>query len=373
MPGTERAHRLARRLLTVACMFAGNCAAHAKELASGASARELAVADPIDVHGPQRWCSGGYVIPSFLVVGFQKCGTSTLVGDLRIMLQPKCFAREQHFFTDRSKAPHALSSYGRDFDVPCPELRPANLTDSRAYCFEKTPSYIRAHEPVAAIARSYGTHASELKFLVMLRNPTNRVKAWYTHFVISQKKFSNINSSVSFAARAGLGCVQACAQKLGMSLSDPELGFRCTRRMLRAGHGPVGDCTFSYGIILTGLFGTFINAFLQTFKPSSLLAISLTGYVHDPPTVRRDVMRHLFGSHAYLPPEQLHFVASSRNRKASKVEPDPARFNLDSYVTSALDNFYAPHKEFSMQVLTSLRVPCSPDPTPTMYTYFDSI
>jgi hypothetical protein len=107
----------------------------------------------------------GRVKPTFMIIGAQKCGTTSL--HKYLLQHPRLISpekKELHFFDKMGK--EAISNYNRQFPV---------RFFSNQLSFESTPSYL--YYPLAA--KRIFEYNPKLKFIVLLRNPVERAySAW---------------------------------------------------------------------------------------------------------------------------------------------------------------------------------------------------
>ncbi len=107
----------------------------------------------------------GRVKPTFMIIGAQKCGTTSL--HKYLLQHPRLISpekKELHFFDKMGN--EAISNYNRQFPV---------RFFSNQLSFESTPSYL--YYPDAA-KRIY-EYNPKMKFIVLLRNPVKRAySAW---------------------------------------------------------------------------------------------------------------------------------------------------------------------------------------------------
>ena len=112
-------------------------------------------------------------LPSFIVIGAQKSGTTALMGFL--ITHPN-FAppvnKEIHFFDQSRKFRRGINWYITRF--------PATTTPTTHITAEDTPAYIYASHAMSRMQQGLGTHARDtVRFVVMLRNPTDRTYSEY--------------------------------------------------------------------------------------------------------------------------------------------------------------------------------------------------
>jgi len=108
----------------------------------------------------------GHPLPDFVVLGAQRCGTTSLFDDLVRHPQVRApLAKELHYFTLHHRRP--LEWYRRCFPV----LREGEQT------FEATPYYLFHPSVPARVARAL----PDARFVVLLRDPVARAVSHYLH------------------------------------------------------------------------------------------------------------------------------------------------------------------------------------------------
>lgn len=114
-------------------------------------------------------------LPNLFILGAPKCGTTSLAfylsqhQDIFIPSEKEC-----HFFdVDEvfKKGPNYFhKTYLKDFT-------------KQKWCCDASPSYLSSEKVVQRVHEMYGSEASNLKFIVMLRDPVQRAWSHYLHRV----------------------------------------------------------------------------------------------------------------------------------------------------------------------------------------------
>ncbi len=130
--------------------------------------------------------SGGYkyyAVPSFLIIGAQKCGTSELRNWLNLHAQLRTVLRKEiHFFNETYDITKEWPRYVLNPFFVILKGASSLQTHQDLYTFEKTPYYFDAYngkKPAAALVQQMLPSG---KFIVLLRNPTARAYSAYQMF-----------------------------------------------------------------------------------------------------------------------------------------------------------------------------------------------
>jgi hypothetical protein len=128
-------------------------------------------------------------LPDFLVVGAQKCGTTSLF--MLLSKHPRLFLpsrKELQFFSSPMLYPKGLKWYGEEFFDSCPEGKLAG---------EVSPQYMYSTE----IARRVHGGVPQAKIIAILREPIDRA---YSHYLMTLRREQETQSpEAAFAAALG--------------------------------------------------------------------------------------------------------------------------------------------------------------------------
>jgi hypothetical protein len=168
--------------------------------------------------GTHRACIGAHTIPTVFLPGAAKCGTTSLFRDLRAVTPglitasppisnrggrwPNRLWKEVNFFNKDAFYSKGMGGYALRYPA-CPAV------GSGRKAIDSTPDYMRCPDVVARIHRSYPSDLRpQLRFIVILRDPTERLRSWYDHLVRSRT-----NLPVGPWAMKGLNELLACAAR----------------------------------------------------------------------------------------------------------------------------------------------------------------
>jgi len=133
-------------------------------------------------------CVSGHIAPSVFLLGFQKAGTSSLFKDLRRQFpsiepatplagqEDEWQSKEVDFFSDPARYKKGKQFYLAHFPQ-CHE-RPRKFKTLDATINNLWGGADTAHK----IKTTYGTKAKDIKFLLIVRDPTQRMASAYHHF-----------------------------------------------------------------------------------------------------------------------------------------------------------------------------------------------
>lgn len=125
----------------------------------------------VEFENGQKHC-----LPSFIIAGVQKGGTSALREYLKLhpWIEYPASSKEIHFF-DRLKGTAGIGGEIREGCAPkahynCPTRHYIKLFPANAITYDKTPAYIRNFPAIDLIHEWFPT----MKLVILLRNPTDR-------------------------------------------------------------------------------------------------------------------------------------------------------------------------------------------------------
>lgn len=116
-------------------------------------------------------------LPDFLIIGASRCGTSSLFRNL--LQHPQIEGpryKEVHFFSTNKRYNRGIEWYKSQF----PESKKNTL------CFEASPAYL--HTPICA--ERIFNHLPICKFIVLLRNPIDRVASGYSRWMTGGREWN---------------------------------------------------------------------------------------------------------------------------------------------------------------------------------------
>ncbi|KAG8462753.1 hypothetical protein KFE25_004729 [Diacronema lutheri] len=322
----------------------------------GASALQpLQIAEPAGRPlGRTTVCTAdGRVLPSVLIIGVQKAGTTSLYSDMRGHLQgftpataveagaKSTLVKEVHYFDKAQR----MARKGRDFYLAhYPPCDAAGTSD--VYGVDATPNYLlEAHFVAEQMAAFFAAHIRSVRLLIVLRDPTERFASFFNHFVHTQLETGNGYSQASARARTpqideyarhSLERVRLCLGWKGITETSPRLYELC---------GNIAPA------LKGGLYAQQLVTFLRFFPPDQMMLTTSRSYVRDTTRAMADVADFL-GTGLKPASRGARLDASRQNTATSRGVAEKQR--LSPVLSAELDAFYAPH---TLQLLALLKTP----------------
>jgi len=283
-------------------------------------------------HTPATLCLHGHVAPTILLLGAQKCGSTSLWSDLikhndgmvhaRPLLasEPRYYAKEQHFFDLHFHK--GMAFYVSRYPT-CKRGAPA------CYGIDASPTYLRIPGTAARVHAAYVGHRRALRMIVILRNPTDRVLSWYGHIGM---KYLHVNVSLNEFAHLSVREMRACAATHGLTAESDELWASPCREL----HPPL------YDALTGGLYAPQIAEWLRWFPASQIALVTFGGYMNRTGKVLHDLtafigQRRRSGA--------LAITAARINIRSTK------RVSFNATAHAALTEFYRPHVDALIALL----------------------
>jgi hypothetical protein len=224
---------------------------------------------------------------------------------------------------------------------------------------DSTPNYLSKPGVARSIWQTYPPSARpQLRFLVILRDPSERFRSWFDHFGASKRDYGDIG--IDHFARLALRRTMACATRYSIDVTDSEALFNSKCRS----PGPPIAASLS-----GGLYVTHLAEYLRVFDSAQFAIISFGGYIRRPKDVleqlgtflgiETDFVRRqlaaIDGPQAAPPAAHLSwfevedraaaalpFHAGRRTMEASHANSHRKKHALSPRVRQLLDDFYAP-------------------------------
>jgi hypothetical protein len=293
---------------------------------------------------PEAWssasvCLKGRIAPSVLILGAQKAGTSALAADLRLSVpglthatalrsEPAFYTKEVHFFNEEHRYSQGMGFYTSHFPR-CGKAR---------YGMDATPGYLRRPQVAARVHSSYPASIwSSLRFIVLLRNPTDCVRSWYDH--LGQKE--HIKMTFDEWVRGSLSALAACGAHEGISLdSDLIWDSRC-----RDAGRPFHD------VLTGGMYAPQIAKWLEYFAASQIAVTFTKGLLNESDKVLSDLSVFITGTK----PERVQSGRHARGKGNTAESHGGAKSVFSTELRAELDSFFRPHIDSLVNLLNSPR------------------
>jgi len=206
------------------------------------------------------------VLPDFLVIGAQRCGTSSLFKYLAqhpTILRP--LRKEIEYFSRRYN--EGLPWYRSHFPTNIRKKIQNQFSHSKVCTFEATPDYLfdpNAPSRVAEILR-------DIQLIVLLRNPIERAFSHYRHMV--RLGYENLTFDDAIAAEA-----ERIGQDLERLNRDPSYYYR-------------NYAKFSY--VSRGLYADQIKRWLEFFPSEHFLILQSEDLFSEPSRTYDRILKFL--------------------------------------------------------------------------------
>jgi hypothetical protein len=237
------------------------------------------------VHGVGRPSAGQRVLPTFLIVGAQRCGTTTLWRSLRehpAVLTPLLGIKgvHHHDLTHPAGAAH----YRAHFPTRRQRDRVADRFDGRVAIGEASPYYLFHPAVPARIAAT----TPDVRILILLRDPVDRALSHYHHMVLE-------------------GHESAPTFELAIALEEERLHGEHER--LSTDPTAVSRHHLHHAYLARGRYAEQLERYRNVFADEQLLVLPTDALRRDPDRSLRRVTDHL--GIAPLPPARsnLHVNA----------------------------------------------------------------
>jgi len=199
------------------------------------------------------------LLPDFLVIGAQKCGTSTLHAALaQHPCITSCKVKEPSFFD--IKYERGLKWYKAHFPTLLRKAWHLVTSDRVFLTFESTVSYIyHPHAP-----KRIAHHLPNSKLIVMLRNPVDRAYSeyWYRRTAWHDTEFETFEKAIEYELASSIA-----DQEYRKILSDERYSYHKYYR---------------YSYLRRGLYAIQLQNLFRYIKRERVLVIKSEDFFHDP-------------------------------------------------------------------------------------------
>jgi hypothetical protein len=255
------------------------------------------------------------LLPSFLIIGVQKGGTTSLYRYLEQHPSiASAYAKEVHFFDNHTQAYNygkGLAWYRSNFVYQWQ----ADITG------EGTPDYIFDPNAPHRIAKAL----PEVKLIVLLRNPVDRA---YSHYLHTVRAFWD-----------------ADREPLSFEAAITEEANRINGEVERLRHEPsyFSYNYMHYSYLARGIYADQLKTWFQLYPKQQILILKSEDFFADPNPCFRKVLEFLNLSLFELP-EYKSFNARYKNTE--EMQPDTRQF---------LQDYFNPHNQRLQELLDQER------------------
>jgi hypothetical protein len=246
------------------------------------------------------------MLPDFLVIGAQRCGTSSLYRYLGTHPQVAAsFRKETEFFSVRYD--YGLAWYRAHFPLEVRRAFAERLSGRRLQAFEATPDYL--FHPLAA------ERAAELvpnaRLVALLRDPVERAFSHYRHSVRLGRERLDFASALA---------------------AEPER-LAGEEERLRQDSSYRAPSYLSFSYCARGLYAEQLERWLERYPRERLLVVRSEDFFSDPPRRYSEILRFL----------ELPDTMPPGFRNYSYREPTTPAAAMDSALRAELQSRFAAH------------------------------
>jgi hypothetical protein len=257
--------------------------------------------------GLTRVTSGLRVLPDYLVIGSQRCGTSSLY---RYLLEHpaalQALPKEVHFFDRNENYCRGEAWYKSHFPTAASQAVVQRRTGVRPATGETTPNYL--FHP--RVPRRVADMLPDVKLIALLRNPVDRAHSSYWHRVAQGfEPLRTFEEALEAEAERTRG-------ELDRMAADESYDSVSLRR---------------YAYVSNGLYADQLERWLRYFPPERLLIIRSEDLFEDAAATVRTVCRFLGLPELRLRRYKVYNTLTSRT--------------LDPATRRRLAEFYRPHNQ----------------------------
>lgn len=255
----------------------------------------------------RRLTASGRLLPDFLIIGAQRCGTSSLYKYLGSHPQVvPSLRKEVEFFSTRFA--EGENWYRAHFPLRARRLVYERLSRRKLLSFEATPDYLLDPRAPARAAEML----PDARVIALFRNPTDRAFSHYLH-------------------NRRLGAEQLSFEE-ALDEEEERIGGEIERLMLDPAYPARPLRRLSY--VTRGLYANQVSRWLEVFPGRQVLLLRFEDLVGDPQgTLHR--IEEFLGIARWGPG---HFANHSYGQGVSSPSP-----RLDETTRQRLDAFFAPH------------------------------
>ncbi len=252
----------------------------------------------------EQWARASGVLPDFIIIGGQKCGTTSLY---RYLVQhPDVYTalrKEIGFFNARFE--HDLGWYRSHFPGRLEKFRAERIRGQRFLTGEADPAYILDPFALKAIKKT----VPDVKIIILLRDPIDRAFSHYQH-----------------SSRIGV-------EKLGFeeAIAAEDRRISAQWRKMIQGRPYHGLTIYHFAYLRTGHYGDQLEEVYRVFSPGQVLVLQSEAFFGDTQQQFERVLEFLD-----LPAARVD-IGKKHNRGNYKA--------LDGRLRDRLRNYFEPQLE----------------------------
>jgi len=272
-----------------------------------------------------------YGVPSFLIIGAQKCGTTELRNWLHMHPYVRGLRSEGHFFDEVLDLEQEWLRYVLNPFLLLSKEKQHFLCHQHLQTFEKTPAYFHKENRGVLIPALIKKMMPSGRFIVTLRNPSERA---YSAYQMGRKPRRARDACQDYIAHDFLTVInQAMSPQISQKSSQ--------KRLITIGH-----------------YAEHIENWLNYFSPDQLCVVLLEEFKNNPFEVMEKLMNFLELPHFdYRPLVEKNFrglwTTRQKYRISSKAN-DPEYEPMSQLARELLDEYYAPWNQKLKKLMPNL-------------------
>jgi hypothetical protein len=202
-----------------------------------------------------------------------------------------------------------------------------------------TPTYFFGAETIGhRIKQMYGAHSESLRFIVVLRDPVDRVVSYFTHFQPSESISDWVSTGLDVIGNVENGCWRG---KKGYT--PAELIEKYARgRNNKWGAKDIEAASSAIETICAGVYVLQLKRWFEHFDAEQFLIVAMNSYIEEPGKVLAAVGKHLNVATEAQQKHILHTVKEAEhvNSAASWHLPSNCNATLSTKVYQRLEKLY---------------------------------
>jgi hypothetical protein len=259
------------------------------------------------------------LVPTLFILGCQKCGTSSLHDQL-VKVFPRVLdngLKETHFFTKDGKV--EFTHMGCEFLLAQGRWKgntACSGSGRNSVAIDSTPNYLPSMVAPDNIHTMYGEFGSALRFVVILRRPSERILSYFNHFHPA-KNFEKWASTGLYALKKGIVTCDKGAKSV----------YRLTGKRFDA-----------VRVFCASMYAAHLKRWVERFSGDQILLMPFSGYTSDPrPALSAiasflDLDTHHIRKRIAAQKQASHTnAAQSHGRSTKATMPDELEVAIDEY------------------------------------------
>ncbi len=288
-----------------------------------------------------------YAVPSFLIIGAQKCGTTALHQWLSIHPHLQTLPLEWNFFDqvvdlDKEWTRYVLQPYFRI------------VRQGSCHTFEKTTDYLDKTNQGKPVAHWIRRLMPSGKFIVLLRNPTER--AWSAYKMLQHRAQNKLYGTTLRDATLRRLVARLTPPVAAQQTALPSFMASIQQAMDAVHHQATALDSDLYNLITAGQYAAHLRCWYQHFPRQQLFVGFLEDFQQDPFGFMKRVLKFLAVAQVDYkqvtePDDKGFWVLQGKKAFTRGQHP------IDPEAKALLDAYYAPWNDQLQHLLPDQQIP----------------